>query len=371
MNKLISLLKPDMVSAREMLPWLEKIDENRWYTNFGPLSGEFERALSRELGVDVRHLTSTASGTAALQLSLETLGLPDKGLVLIPALTFPATAVAVIRAGLRPVIADVDLQTWLLTSETAQRALAKFAIKAVVPVSTFGIPQSAAGWDRFTEQTGIPVIIDAAGAFGNQDTGSSTTVVFSLHSTKTLSSGEGGVVVCADEKRIEEIRNRSNFGIDRSQSGRVTNPGLNAKLSEYHAAVGLANLARWRENRQKRRELLITYRNKIKALELPAQFQRGQEGSILSIFNVRFTAQNDVAALQTYLSKKGIETRRWYHPLIPVHPEFSKLPCVESLTDSMLLSAQLLGLPFHLDLTAGDIDLICESLELYHRGVVY
>jgi len=370
MNKTISLLKPDMVVAGDMLPWLEKIDTNRWYTNFGPLSAEFERALSRELGVGDKHLTVTASGTSALQLSLEALGLPDKGLVLMPALTFPATAVAVIRAGLRPVIADVDLQTWLLTPETAYQAMAKLAIKAVVPVSAFGVSQSAACWDRFTEATGIPVVIDAAGAFGNQDTGRTTSVIFSLHSTKALSSGEGGVVVCADEKKIEQIRNRANFGIDRSRSGLMTTFGLNAKLSEYHAAVGLANLARWQKQKTKRRALLAAYRNKIKMMPLSVQFQRGQEGSILSIFNVRFTSENDVAALKAFLWDKNIETRRWYYPLIPAHPVFSDLPCMDSLANSRLLSNQLLGLPFHLDLTHQELDLVCESLALYHREIV-
>ena len=112
--------------------------------------------------------------------------------VLIPAITFVATAAAVVRAGYEPVLSDVDERTWLLTPEIARRAIAKIPVDAVMPVSTYGCLQDTGAWDDFSRATGVPVVIDAAGAFGNQQAGERSTLVFSLHATKVLSGAEGG-----------------------------------------------------------------------------------------------------------------------------------------------------------------------------------
>ncbi len=370
MTEKITLLKPDSASAENLLPWLKKIDQNGWYTNFGPLNNEFECALSRELLISDGRLMTVANGTSALQLSLEALKLPKNTAVLIPALTFVATAVAVIRAGLSPVIADVDPQTWLLTTETAYEAVAEHEIQAVVPVATFGRPQNVFAWDRFCEETSVPVVIDAAGAFGNQRIGRHSRVIFSLHATKILSAGEGGVIVSPDTEITERIKNRSNFGINNRQSGRVTEPGINAKLSEYHAAVGLANLERLQCHKYRRMELLKAYRSKIIQLGLPVCFQNGQENCLLSIFNILLTEKTDINALQVFLAERGIETRRWYYPLIQNHPQFSDLSCMKSLQNAEDLSSQLLGLPFHLELSEADLDYICDSLKQFLKVAV-
>ena len=246
MNR-IPLLIPDLPNAAELRPYLERIDAARWYSNFGPLCREFESALAamfNQHNAAPVQVTTVGNCTLGLELALTALDLEPGSRVLVPALTFVATATAVVRAGLVPVVADVDPQSWLLTPEIARAACAELEIAAVLPVATFGCPHDMAGWDRFSADTGLPVVIDAAGAFGNQWQTGNATLVFSLHATKSLAAGEGGLVVSRDRRLVARVRQLSNFGINLDPEagvpvGQVDAPGTNAKLSEYHAAVGL------------------------------------------------------------------------------------------------------------------------------------
>ena len=183
----IPLLLPDMPLAEELLPWLKRIDATRWYSNFGPLVRELESALIgmfAERSDKSLHLTTVSNCTAGLELALLALDLKPGSRVLVPALTFVATATAVLRAGHLPVIADVDPHTWLLTPAIARAALAREALDAILPVATFSCPHEIEGWNAFIAETGLPVVIDAAAAFGNQWECGRTTLVFSSRTVR-------------------------------------------------------------------------------------------------------------------------------------------------------------------------------------------
>ncbi|MCH7743256.1 MAG: DegT/DnrJ/EryC1/StrS aminotransferase family protein, partial [Proteobacteria bacterium] len=164
-----------MPEARDVLPWLEEIDRTRWYTNGGPLVRELEAGLvelvcSRFPGGEL-HGVAVSSGTTALALGLAGLGMGVGHRVMLPALTFPATAIAVRQVGSREVLVDVDPDSWSLTPDIARAALRHVDVDLVVPVAAFGRPQSVDAWDAFIEETGVPVLIDAAAAFGSQAVG--------------------------------------------------------------------------------------------------------------------------------------------------------------------------------------------------------
>lgn len=199
------------------------------------------------------------------------LDLPPRSRVLLPALTFVATATAVLRAGHLPVLADVDAQSWLLTPEIALRAAADGKVDAVLPVATFGAPHAMAGWHDFERDTGIPVVIDAAAAFGSQWLDAPTgTAVFSLHATKCLPAGEGASWCRTSRSLIAKVRQLTNFGINLNPAagvpvGMLARIGTNAKMSEYHAAVGLASLATWDTRAALRRALHADLRARLDA----------------------------------------------------------------------------------------------------------
>lgn len=355
---------PVLPVAGELRPFLERIDAARWYTNFGPLALELEEELLKRLraGQEAPIFGASLSNcTVGLELSLAALALKPGARVLVPALTFVATAAAVARAGYEPVICDVDPDSWLLTPEIARRAAAQVAVDAVMPVSTYGCAQDAAGWDAFSEASGLPVVLDAAGAFGNQRAGPRIALVFSLHATKVLSAAEGGFVACADAAFVARVKRLSNFGI-RSPGGFVDEPGTNAKLSEYHAAVGLAMLQRWEEHAQKRIELHRLYLRAL-AQTCPAiTLQRRAADGVYSIMPVLLPKGAAAAEVGEALSAQGIETRRWYCPTLEQHPAFAKCQVAGSLEVVHKLGERLLALPFHLYLEPGDVTVVCERL---------
>jgi len=355
----LHVLIPDLPDTEALLPWLRRIDRARRYTNAGPLLDEFETGVAAtfdppgDIGV-----AAVASGTTALDLALAALELPPGGRVLLPALTFPATALAVLRCGLQPVLADVDRASWTLTPEIASAAHATAAVDAVLPVAAYGMPLPVDAWSRFRELTGLAVLFDAAAAFGNQRLPDRIPVVFSLHATKPFGIGEGGLVVCRDAGFIARVQRLGNFGFDAGVI--VAAGGGNGKLSEYHAAVGLAQLARWPALAARRIQLWDRYRKDLAQLGDRAAAQAGPGcAPAMLVLRLPSAAQR----IREALAEIGIGTRRWYCPPLHRHPALADLqrigPQTAELPVSDALGETLLGLPFHTLLSTEDVARAC------------
>jgi dTDP-4-amino-4,6-dideoxygalactose transaminase len=350
---------PDMPTAAEVLPWLQQIETNRWYTNYGPLVQAFEQGLQARLQAAnpavAFALTALATGYHALELGLRVLALPDGGQVLVPAVTFPACPLAVQHAGLVPVLADIDHTTWQLTPDIARRAAAHNRLAAIMPVAVYGVPVDVAAWDQFTVETGIPVLIDAAAAFEAQPVPQHCLLAHSFHATKPFGIGEGGALIGAPE-RIAAARQLSNFGT----VARIAHScGMNAKLSEYHAAVGLAQLARWDVAKARRVAVLALYQ-----AALGSQGARLQSGLAAAVPGLLMLNCAPLAApeLMLALAKRGMATHQTYLPPLYRHPAFVALSRVngagfltELCPEAETLTQHLLGLPFHLQLRAADV----------------
>jgi dTDP-4-amino-4,6-dideoxygalactose transaminase len=354
---MISILIPNLPKTEKILNSLKQIDKNKWYSNFGPLVKKFEKKLiNKNFSHSKVNLTTVSSGTSALELTLLALGIPAGKRVLLPAFTFPATATAVIRNNLIPVLADIDSNSWLLTANIARKVLKTIKFDVVMPVATFGNPQNVEEWDKFTQETGIPVVIDAAAALGYQKIGKYSTVTFSLHATKPFGIGEGGLVVSKSKKLIEKIRKLSNFGF---YNGTITECGINAKLSEYHAAVGLAQI--------KRQSKILKYRQNIwnyyKKYTNKMQLQKVPDNFTPAILAIK-TDKNSYK-LAKYLKTKNIETRHWYYPL-DKHVAFANFLKTD-LTNTENLATYMLGLPFHTMLKKQDIKYIMKCVNNFKQ----
>lgn len=362
----IPLLVPELPTREELAPYLARIDASHWYTNFGPLVRELEAAITSRLTEDAgaaQHVVSVSNATLGLELALLALALPPGSRVLMPALTFVASASAAMRAGCVPVFCDVEPDTWVLTPRIAERALRRVRFDAVMPVSTYGCPQDMPAWDRFTEQTGIPVVVDAAGAFGNQRAAKRCIIVFSLHATKAFASAEGGLIASADAGLAARVRVLSNFGIDPSRisegtagsTGLVDSAGTNGKLSEYHAALALAALARWPDTSARRIAMHRAYLRLLAERCASLTTQERPPDGIYSIFPVLMPEGRRAADAFRFLRDRGIETRRWYCPPLPAHPAFSGMPVAGELGVADSIGERLLALPFHLLLSDNDL----------------
>lgn len=358
----VPLLVPDMPSPQEVLPWLERMYAAQHYSNFGPLVRELETIFAREFGVESQQLSTVANATLGLELVLQALDLPAGSRVLVPALTFVATATAVVRAGYQPVLVDVDAQTWMLTPDIARAACESMRIDAVLPVATFGMPHDMQAWQQFECDTRLPVIIDAAAAYGSQWLqGFEGTLVFSLHTTKSLPAGEGGLVVSTRSGLAAKVRQLSNFGINLDPSvslpvGALASLGSNAKMSEYHAAIGLISLGKWEQHAQKRRALQIEL---MRAMDQASRHglgwqSQGTGGPLMAptLLCARLPDATARCNLERACQQARIMTRRWYQPLLQ-HMDVLQQQCLCLDTpNAQELAQTLLGLPFFLSLTA-------------------
>jgi dTDP-4-amino-4,6-dideoxygalactose transaminase len=356
----IPLMRPRLPDAEALLPYLRQIDEARWYTNFGPLLRVFEQRLIDILAPGEGEIVCVANGTLGLVLALRARDPAPGALCVMPSWTFEATPAAACMARLVPCFLDVDAETWALDPRTVESWLpeAPGPVAAVVPVSPFGAPVDTAAWDSFAGRTGIPVVIDAAAGFDAMTIGRSPTVI-SLHATKAFGIGEGGLVASTDRKTITRIRHLSNFGFAKGRQ--LVGAGVNAKMSEYGAAVGLAALDSWPAKQRSYLRLAETYVELFRAtprIRTAPGFGGGRVQPTCNIDLGRPIAE----AVIDELRNSGIEARRWWGRGCHRHGPFADyprvpLPVTERLGDSVV------GLPFFPSLTTVQVRRVHDAVK--------
>ncbi|MFP3553219.1 DegT/DnrJ/EryC1/StrS family aminotransferase [Paraburkholderia sp. SIMBA_049] len=350
------VLKPLLPTADKLLPHIQEIDENRWYTNYGPLVQRFEARLSEHFAVAANELTTSANATLALSQTLLALEADIGTACVMPSWTFVATPAAAIWAGLEPCFVDVDPATWVITPEQVRRVAQTRRVGAVIVVSAFGAPLNLAAWDEFSSSTGIPVVIDAAAGFdGFGGCGRAlgrTPVVVSLHATKVSGIGEGAAVVTRDHKLASTIRSLGNFGFDGSRDAIVR--GTNAKMSEYTAAIGLAFLSEWPARRARWSELTDTFAHEVKSIPELKLAPGFNEGWVSSYGLVELPAWISADTVMRELSQWGVETRQWWGKGCHRHAAYQNCSAA-SLDETDRLGRQTLGLPFWLGMTNADV----------------
>ncbi|MPS47506.1 DegT/DnrJ/EryC1/StrS family aminotransferase [Methylobacillus sp.] len=369
----IPLLTPLLPDRDALAPYLAKLDHNRHYSNFGPLNRALEARLAtifEQHSPHSIHVTTTSSATLALELTLSSLDLPPGSKVVVPALTFVASLTAIIRAGYIPVVVDIDPATWLLTPEIAAEAALRTDARVVLAVAAFGQPQDTWRWSEFQRQYGIHVVVDAAGAFGSQWVEApDIPVIYSMHATKSLAAGEGGLVVSGDQAVNATVRQLSNFGINLDASagfpvGHLSFVGSNAKLSEYHAAVAHASLDQWDAQARLRQDIYRDYRQALEhACGEQLQWQAGITLAAPTIFCLRMAGEAR-DRLETICQQRHIATRRWYQPLL--HQHAAKVaPIIKQPTPvAEAVASGLIGLPFSPFLNQEDIIRIVDVVNL-------
>lgn len=351
---------PLLPSYERIAPYLKRIDSARWYSNFGPLVREFEARLAEHFNVLPEQLTTAANGTLMLTVLLKALGVAPGSLCVMPSWTFVATPASALDAGLIPYFVDVDLKTQALDPNKIKEQLNSIPGKvgAVIVVAPFGAPVDTAGWDAFSDETGIPVVIDAAAAFDTVSQLSEmrvrkSPVMISLHATKVFGIGEAALAISQDEKLIWRTKSLTGFGFNHQREALIQ--GSNAKLPEYTAAVGLAALDMWSETRQRWESVRDAYVEVLDSLGMRAWFQPDWVTSTCNII-----LPNRADELAVHLKQASIDTRKWWLNGCHRHKAYCHLP-KSDMPNTEWLSRSVLGLPFAVDL----------DLENIHRiGVV-
>jgi dTDP-4-amino-4,6-dideoxygalactose transaminase len=350
--------RPELPKAEALLPYLRRIDQSRWYSNFGPLLTEFEARLAARFERQTQIVTC-ANATQGLTLCLQALQLAPGSLCAMPAYTFVATAHAVIAAGLTPFFLDVDPDTWTLQPQTVRQALtsAPTPVSAVILVAPFGLMPELAPWLELREETGVQVVVDAAAAFDAIHAAPLPCVV-SLHATKVLGIGEGGFLATDDIALAQRVRQLTTFGFRGSRESQM--PATNAKLSEYSAAVGLAAMDAWPHSRL--RWLRAAQGLRAAMVYLPQVVCQPDWGWswATSVCCVRLP-DGTAEAAERGLNDHGIETRRWWGLGCQANPAFADCPRSD-LTQTDRLGAAVIGLPFSIDLDHDQISRVAVAL---------
>jgi dTDP-4-amino-4,6-dideoxygalactose transaminase len=357
----IPVCKPRLPRAERLLPYLREMDESRWYSNHGPLNRRLEVRLAEHAGAASGQTVLAANATAALTATLLALDRKPGSICLLPSWTFAASGHAVVGAGFTPWFVDVEAATGVLDPIAAMRAAAEAPgeLGAVLVVAPFGKPVDTAGWEHFRRVAGVPVVLDAAAAFDTVRASTIPTVV-SLHATKMVGVGEGAFIVWSDSNGVEAIRERTNFGFSGSREARF--PALNAKLSEYAAAVGLAAFDEWPETRAAFHRVALDYVRAFDRCDAVA-LQPGYGTEWVSATTIVGVPRDRLAAVEDALARERVGTRRWWGDGLAKQRAFSAhatgaLPVTDDL------AARTLGLPCWSDLpseTAKHIaEIVCE-----------
>lgn len=301
---MIPLLKPQVPSWAEVIPFLAESRDTYKYTNFGPCFNHLHAKLS---SITNTYALPVADGTAAIKLALQRMFLPGET-VLIPDFTHVGTLCAVVEAGLKPVIASCDKDTFTLS--TQEIISMKKRIDGFIVVSPFGYKVDFEKYDALAERLNLGVVYDLAGAWGlNVKTKNPFT--YSLHATKNFSCGEGGVVCFNDARDYEKAQRLSNF--DTLSNRHVASPyGGNHKASEITCAIALANLAapsRISAKIEKKTKLISQYQAALSDYIEPHDRHLDAAPSMCVIRGL------DAQELEKFGKREGVEFKQYYIPL--------------------------------------------------------
>lgn len=360
----IPVLRPLLPDADRLLPYLRRIDANRTYSNFGPLACEFEDRIAALLAQGPGTVVSAGSGLAALVGAiLATAGraTPARPLALIPAYTFVASAAAVELCGYQPHLVDIDADTWMMDASALRRHALLDRVGLVMPVAAMGRPVELAPWSAFARDTGIAVVVDAAASIESLQRHpdrylGDVPVALSFHATKSLCTGEGGAVVSSDTALVARALRALNFGFHTSRD--CQSASTNGKLSEYHAAIGLAELDGWPAKQDAFRRVSRRYHAAFAARGWPDRLHPPAElgtNRMLWLADEAAQAARACAALE----RAGIGFRFWYGLGLQRQTYYADI-ARDPLPATENLAPRLVGLPFAQDLPDADIDRVAD-----------
>lgn len=344
---------------------------NGWYETAGEYPRRFEEAFAEYVGV--RHAVTLPSCTSAIHLSLLAAGVGPGDEVIVPDVTWIASAAPINYVGATPVFADVDPVTWCLCPEAFARCVTP-KTKAVIPVNLYGGMPDWNGLLAVAEQHGIAIIEDAAESIGSEYHGRRAgsfgkTGVFSFHGSKTLTTGEGGMLVTDDDElhaRVLFLRDHGRPPGDRMF--RNTEVAYKYKMSALQAALGLAQLERVEELVEGKREIFGWYQEGLAGLpELRSNAEPAGTRNSYWMSTVVWDPKLGVAKeeMMRRLTEHGIDTRPFFSPLSSLEA-YADLPAAAIAREENKVAYELgpygLNLPSALRLTAEDVNLVCVAL---------
>lgn len=338
--------------------------ESGWVSSLGTYVARFEQEFAAFCECD--HAVATSSGTAALHLALAAIGLGAGDEVLVPDLTFVATANAVTYTGATPVLVDVDAATWTIDPMEARRRVTP-RTKALIVVHLYGLPADMDALLALADEHGLVVVEDAAQAHGARYKGRvagslGDISAFSFYGNKIITTGEGGMVVTHDEKLASRARLLRGHAMDPVRRYYHSEVGFNHRMTNIQAAIGCAQMEQVAEILDRRRRIADAYERGLAgaaAIEGPPSMPWAD--NVHWMYSILIGERGNLSRdeLARALDDRGIETRPFF---VPLH-QLPAFRCGERFPVASRLAASGLNLPSGNALTAAQIERVCAAIQ--------
>lgn len=359
----LPIVCPEGISGDDFVREVRAILTSRQLTN-GARVREFEETAAAYLGVS--HCVAVSSCTAGLLLTMQALDL--HGEVIVPSFTFHATAHSVLWNGLKPVFADCDEQTFCMDPAAAGQKVSS-STAAILAVHLFGCPADVGRLEALCAGHAIPLVCDAAHAFGSKvgarPVGTfGTAEIFSFSPTKLLVAGEGGLIATHDAALARRLRAARNYGDAGDANPELL--GLNARMSEFHAALALNGFRGLDARIERRNQIRLQYVQRLQPVpgitfqHIPKGNRSAWKDLSVLVDEPAFGASRD--ALQRFLREQNIEARRYFWP--PVHQQnlYRDIWDGQPLPVTERVSSQVLNLPIYSSLRDEDVHRVCDAV---------
>ncbi|MGM8885997.1 DegT/DnrJ/EryC1/StrS family aminotransferase [Psychrobacter sp. 1U2] len=338
--------------------YVEGIFRRGWLTNNGRLVKELENRLQNYLGV--KHLIVVANGTLALQLAYKALEL--KGEVITTPFSFVATTSSLVWEGLKPVFVDIDSATFNMDTTKITAKISKNT-SALVPVHVFGNPCEVEQIQDIAQKNNLKVIYDGAHAFDTQYKGQSVLSygdisTLSFHATKLFHSTEGGAIITNDDELAGKIRLMMNFGI--ASATKINAMGINAKMNEFEAAMGLCVLDEIELIKDSRAKVWRIYQQALTQKTLSFQHWHKSSENNHAYAPILFNSEPELLRVEAKLKQNHIFPRRYFYPSLDTLDYLGHKQVCKQSRD---IASRILCLPLFTGLTKQEQDKIIACIE--------
>jgi len=361
----------------EMVDYVADAVAHAWYENANLYHERFEKAFSHYIGT--KYAMALPSCTSAIHLSLLSLGIGKGDEVVVPDLTWIATAAPITYVGATPVFADCDEKTWCISSDAFQECITP-RTKAIIPVDLYGnMPEMDAIRD-IAHDHGIAIIEDAAEAIGSEYHGKRSgsfgdTGVFSFHGSKTMTTGEGGMLVTDRKDLYDRCLVLRDHG--RAPGEKMfwnAEVGYKYKMSSMQAALGLAQLERIEELVERKRQIFTWYRQNLQSVEgitlnCEPSGTKNSYWMVTAIFDPKFgLLKEDIMRM---MKEKGIDLRPFFYPLSS-QPAYAALAHAQEAqvknNVAYRISPYGVNLPCGMNMDKQKVEYVCNEVKQVLKG---
>ena len=366
MTKKILVTESSLPDFEEYIDEIKSIFESKWLTNMGEKHKLLENNLKEYLGI--KNISLFTNGHLALMVAVQAMNLPKGGEVITTPYSFSSTTHAIVQNGLTPVFCDIDPETYTIDVNKIEKLITEKTV-AILPVHVYGHVCDVEAIDKIAKKHNLKVIYDAAHVFGVKYKGKcigeyGDISMFSFHATKVFNTIEGGALVYNDESLKSYIDKLKNFGINGPE--RVEYVGINAKMNEFCAAMGICNLRHIDEELSKREKVYNRYVERLSGIPgITISKEQKNVKPNYAYFPVVFDKEvfgKDRDEVMKELQKENIFSRKYFYPLI------NDYECYRDNYDSSLtpiskkISDNVLTIPMYAALSIDEVNRICDII---------